>query len=1046
MALKSDSSGFLVGEPTDALSLIDEFRKRDARLEAVQRSVANIERMMKAFSRQGASIRSTEQKASRAVDERPAVTPVMPRREESESKARAVVPIREEGRTPVRAERKISGVRSAEIAPEKSATVDVEVRDPVAGAGKAAATESEKAQPREGKASADADQQRDEKGRFVGKGGTAQDAEDLHRQNLIMRSLSALADAQTKAGDELGETDPTVLAMQEATEPFARTFDFVKNAVGDDKEEGWLRRIFKSLTDFKKQESTFNKAQDRRLKAIEDKPVAVNGESSGGFMGLLSSGASVVTGGIARILPAIAALSKRIPLIGTAFAGLSAAWDIFRTESDDNLERGEKDKRTGTALGGFAGTAGGAFAGAKAGALLGSMVGPIGTAVGAAVGGAAGMFFGDKAGEIVGSKVGEWVAELREFDLAGTVSGAFQGAADKITSAWDKTVDGFKTVKDKMAEKLGLAKDAVTEGFSSAKNTVVTFFSNMFGGSDDDAGKGDAGAGSTEMPTEKPRIDPNGNPFDPKEDVDSWRNFELSRRAYEKEGLAPEDARRRAKIDVLDTQINGEDFSARFEEKHAALGAEDRAKIENDVRIAEQTAGLTGGDRLRNLERNPYKMYAQAEDWEAYEMRRAAYETRGMSPHEAAVKARENPEGMKSAADFDTTFSDLSQFDRDRIRNQVRLKREELSRWKLGQTSEKFESGGRGAGTVSSGKGDHGGASYGTYQLSSKAGTLGKFLRESGYGEQFKGLRPGTDAFNKKWKEIAANDPEFGNAQHDFIRRTHYDPAMQGLREAGIDLSNRGNGVKDAIWSTSVQFGAGSQKSKAGAIGMVKEALKGQDVSKLSDAEIIERIQDYKIANNDRLFRSSDASTRVATFKRARAEKQALLAVNSRYQSQQAESMKDAQANFTPEERHAMLSNPETSVVKPEPTAPQKLADAKVEPKAAEPQTIQGAEVAKVEPPRSLLASPKAKESVVKPVNSLTALSGAATAVVATPPAPQAVSAAPRQPAPPAESPAVSVPLSTGEKQRPTVVTVENDVGQDLKERGIAHIATGGIA
>ncbi|HFP9633493.1 TPA: hypothetical protein ACHOQV_005292, partial [Escherichia coli] len=44
--------------------------------------------------------------------------------------------------------------------------------------------------------------------------------------------------------------------------------------------------------------------------------------------------------------------------------------------------------------------------------------------------------------------------------------------------------------------------------------------------------------------------------------------------------------------------------------------------------------------------------------------------------------------------------------------------------WPLGKTSERYESGGRGPGVISSGKGDHGGVSYGMYQLSSKMGTV----------------------------------------------------------------------------------------------------------------------------------------------------------------------------------------------------------------------------------------------------------------------------------------------------------------------------------
>lgn len=43
-----------------------------------------------------------------------------------------------------------------------------------------------------------------------------------------------------------------------------------------------------------------------------------------------------------------------------------------------------------------------------------------------------------------------------------------------------------------------------------------------------------------------------------------------------------------------------------------------------------------------------------------------------------------------------------------------------MNRWKLGDTSKKYEVGSGGPVTVSSGKGDYGGISYGLYQLSSK--------------------------------------------------------------------------------------------------------------------------------------------------------------------------------------------------------------------------------------------------------------------------------------------------------------------------------------
>lgn len=203
------------------------------------------------------------------------------------------------------------------------------------------------------------------------------------------------------------------------------------------------------------------------------------------------------------------------------------------------------------------------------------------------------------------------------------------------------------------------------------------------------------------------------------------------------------------------------------------------------------------------------------------------------------------------------------------------------SDWALGKTSKTYESGRGGAGTVSSGKGDNGGASYGTYQLSSKSGTLSKFLAQSPYGAQFAGLTPGSPEFNAKWKEVARNDPNFDAAQHDFIKATHYDPAMAGLKSVGIDVSQRGAAVQDALWSTSVQFGAGSLKKNDGAIGLFRKAFTGKQASAMTDAEFVATLQDYKATNNDALFSKSSASVRAGTLARAGNEKIALLGLNA---------------------------------------------------------------------------------------------------------------------------------------------------------------------
>lgn len=187
-----------------------------------------------------------------------------------------------------------------------------------------------------------------------------------------------------------------------------------------------------------------------------------------------------------------------------------------------------------------------------------------------------------------------------------------------------------------------------------------------------------------------------------------------------------------------------------------------------------------------------------------------------------------------------------------------------------GWISGMFESGRGGAGTVSTGRGDHGGKSYGTHQLSSRAGTLQRYLASTPYGAQFEGLTPGSAAFDAKWKALAASDPAFAASQHDFMRRTHVDPLAARLKSAGIDLSGRGQAVQEMLWSTATQFGPGTD--------VVKRALSGMDLSSASDAAIITAVQDYKAANNSTLFRSSP-QLQPSLLNRAVNEKSALLAL-----------------------------------------------------------------------------------------------------------------------------------------------------------------------
>lgn len=134
---------------------------------------------------------------------------------------------------------------------------------------------------------------------------------------------------------------------------------------------------------------------------------------------------------------------------------------------------------------------------------------------------------------------------------------------------------------------------------------------------------------------------------------------------------------------------------------------------------------------------------------------------------------------------------------------------------RLGALSERYESGGRGPGTVSSGRGDPGGVSYGLFQLASRAGTVAAFLQAEGaqWAGDFDTARPGTPAFSAAWSKVAARAPEaFAEAQRRFVERTHYRPAVAAvLARTGLDLDRRADAVRDACWSCAVQHGAAAR-------------------------------------------------------------------------------------------------------------------------------------------------------------------------------------------------------------------------------------------
>lgn len=150
----------------------------------------------------------------------------------------------------------------------------------------------------------------------------------------------------------------------------------------------------------------------------------------------------------------------------------------------------------------------------------------------------------------------------------------------------------------------------------------------------------------------------------------------------------------------------------------------------------------------------------------------------------------------------------------------------------LGTLSAKYETGGRGPGVVSTGAGDPGGVSYGSYQMATKMGVPQKFVKQTGFPwvTDFQNLTAGTADFTACWKRIAANETDaFQKCQHEYIKKTHYDLlAAKILNDDGLDVNTRSRALQDVVWSTAVQHG--------GATSMVHKALANVTCAKTDPA------------------------------------------------------------------------------------------------------------------------------------------------------------------------------------------------------------------
>lgn len=358
---------------------------------------------------------------------------------------------------------------------------------------------------------------RDNKGRFVKSGADSSSSDSGSANTSTLRGIAdRIASSINGASGSLDEVDPAAKAFSEVAQPMARGYSMLMGDGADNKKERWYKRIYSTLSGFRKDESLFNKAANKSLKNLEDKDGGDGGSGSGGgFLsmlgrapiigGLLSgvgakiasvftklnpfkllskssggaagAGASGVAGAGAKV--AGKGLLKKIPLIGTLAALLFGAKESSDIESDKSTTREQKNAKQGKNWGGV----GGGLAGMAAGAAIGSVVPVVGTIIGGIVGAVAGEWLGSNAGEIIGenfsaikTEIGAaWAGVTAAFmvisDAIGInwqpVGAFFTSVGEGISSAWVVSMATFDSVIEGVGEAWGGFVDTAKKGWDA---------------------------------------------------------------------------------------------------------------------------------------------------------------------------------------------------------------------------------------------------------------------------------------------------------------------------------------------------------------------------------------------------------------------------------------------------------------------------------------------------------------------------------------------------------------------------------------------------
>lgn len=250
----------------------------------------------------------------------------------------------------------------------------------------------------------------------------------------------------------------------------------------------------------------------------------------------------------------------------------------------------------------------------------------------------------------------------------------------------------------------------------------------------------------------------------------------------------------------------------------------DADKYYNEVNTKHPEAKFFGYDKEKIM-KETYQGFEEAQAAGAIKWNRKTNEIQVLDPnHEAIQKIYKDMQDQNIDRNAFLTQTEAGGSGRAKVHKKktVSMAKEEPYegfmpdlRPDVGMITGQFESGKfgeeaakRGVETISTGKGDKGGISYGRHQLASKTGTMQEFLNSDEgkpFRDAFGKTKPGSPKFNAVYERIARENPEaFDKAQHEFLARTHYTPFLKSAGKLGFDINDPR--IQESVWGGGVQF------------------------------------------------------------------------------------------------------------------------------------------------------------------------------------------------------------------------------------------------